>query len=79
MTKILPPNAARIAKDAGPEILALYTEDGLSCFREIYQAGVEQELVREGYFQPYTLPNGKQLFKKVVTGTVTVEHATREA
>ena len=72
--KILPPNAARIAREAGPLVEHIYRTEGLSCFREEYKMG-ESKLVREGYLEEKLLPTGAVLVRKIVTRNLTRKEA----
>ena len=79
MANIKPANAARIANQVGGHIKELYDNFGLTCFREEYEAGASgQILVREGYVEFTTLPNGKILTKRITTRDLTVEEAEAE-
>ena len=79
MANIKPPSAHRIATEVGQRIKEQYDTYGLTCFREIYEAGSSgQQLVREGYIEYQQLPNGKVLAIKKITKVLTIEEAERE-
>ena len=76
MSRIKPANASRIANEIGGTVKEQYDSYGLTCFREEYEAGASgQILVREGYIEYSTLPNGKLIAKKVITRNLTVDEA----
>ena len=79
MSNIKPASAARIANQMGGHVKEQYDNMGLTCFREEYEAGASgQILVREGYVEYTTLPNGRTISRKVVTRNLTVEEAEAE-
>ena len=73
---ILPPDAARVAQDAGPVIQQEYEDVGLTCYRVEIPAGDSgNTIVEEGYIERIELPTGKVLFQHRRTRTVTREWA----
>ena len=71
---ILPPNAARIATEAGPTIREKYDNDGLTCYREEFDVG-QNKMIREGYIKVEVLPNGKMLYNMITTKVITRKEA----
>ena len=67
---ILPPSAARIAREVGPVAQELYDSEGLICYREEITVG-KDIMVREGYIKRIELPTGKVLISKVPTKVIT--------
>lgn len=74
---ILSPDAGRIAKAAGGKILEEYNRTGLTCFRTVvvFEDATAKPLVNEGYVWPHELPDGRTIYKEVVTGTITLQEA----
>jgi hypothetical protein len=71
---ILPPNASRIATEAGPVIKDKYDTDGLTCYREEFDVG-QTKMVREGYIKVEVLPNGKTLYNMITTKVISRQEA----
>jgi hypothetical protein len=71
---ILPPSAARIAQEAGPVIAGKYKDEGLTCYREEIQVGVNT-MVREGYIKVQDVGGGRKLYIKVMTKVITRREA----